>query len=55
VDQEDFGHIQACLSGSALRELGCENADFDGDLTVDDEDLDMFYPCMAGAGREPGC
>ena len=56
VDQSDFGYLQTCLSGSAqLPELGCEQADLDGDHDVDAEDVDVFRGCMAGEAGEPPC
>jgi len=56
VDQEDFGHFQACLSGSGQSYLpGCTNADLDGDSDVDDEDFSTFYSCISGSNQASGC
>jgi hypothetical protein len=56
VDQEDFGHLQACLAGAgALPVPVCEDADLDGDLDVDEDDCSVFLECLAGANRPPGC
>ena len=56
VDQEDFGHLQACLSGSGMSYApGCEDADFDADGDVDHDDLGVFQACMDGANKPPGC
>lgn len=52
VDQEDYGHAQACLSGEGTptADPGCANADMDGDLDVDRFDLDSFAYCFGGPG-----
>ena len=58
VDQEDFGFLQACLSGSGvLMEELCEPADLDRDVDVDTEDLERFQECMGGVGipMSPDC
>lgn len=55
VDQDDFGHLQACLSGAgnAQQDAACQDARLDGDADVDAEDLSLFQGCMSGAGRFP--
>ncbi|MBI4580126.1 MAG: hypothetical protein HY718_10520 [Planctomycetes bacterium] len=56
VDQDDFGHLQSCFSGTnSLRPPGCEDADMDGDFDVDGQDLDYFSSCFNGPNRPPGC
>jgi hypothetical protein len=56
VDQEDFGHLQACFSGANRPyESGCEDADLDVDSDVDLEDFGEFQACMGGANQPPGC
>ena len=49
VDQEDFGHLQACYSGDGtMYQTGCQNADLQGDNDVDLQDFNIFYSCMTG-------
>jgi hypothetical protein len=56
VDQEDFGRLQACFSGSGTSSPpGCEDADFDLDGDVDQEDFARFISCRDGPGRPPAC
>jgi hypothetical protein len=56
VDQEDFGHLQACLSGSGTSCLPeCADADFDGDSDVDNDDFNAFQPCISGPNQASGC
>jgi len=59
VDQEDFGHLQACMTGHTLGPpaTGCENADLDGDDDVDMSDFDIFDNCMRGPDipANPNC
>ncbi len=56
VDQQDFGRLQACFSGSGLAySSGCDDADFDDDGDVDQDDLTAFTSCQAGAGQSPAC
>lgn len=55
VDQEDFGHLQGCFSGGDLRSPGCEDADLNFDLAVNEEDFTLFLSCMAGPGQAPFC
>lgn len=50
VDQSDFGHFQACLSGEGQPYgPGCANADFNGDFSVSASDFNRFLDCMSGA------
>jgi len=58
VDQEDFGFLQTCLSGSAGGILaGCAAANLDGDSDVDQIDISKFFGCLSGAGvpGDPNC
>ena len=56
VDQEDFGVLQACLSGAYVPyTAGCKKADLDSDGHVDRDDLNVFLNCMGGANHPPGC
>jgi hypothetical protein len=49
VDQEDYGHFQACFSGSAIPAgPGCSNADLDVDTDVDQNDFTLFMNCWSG-------
>ena len=55
VDQSDFGHIQACLTGPGIRQqdASCLAADLDGDDDVDQSDLAAFHQCTSGPGIRP--
>lgn len=59
VDQSDFGHLQACLSGGSIAQTDpqCQNAKLDNDEDVDQYDLDIFLRCMSGSGvrADPNC
>jgi hypothetical protein len=56
VDQEDFGHIQACMASPAdVVPPECADADFDSDLNVNSEDLDDFLGCFSAPAQLPGC
>ena len=56
VDQEDFGFLQACYSGSGiLFQPGCGIADFNSDLDIDQEDFSEFMNCMKGPNQPSGC
>ncbi|NLX14580.1 MAG: hypothetical protein GXY44_13135 [Phycisphaerales bacterium] len=49
VDMADFGHLQACYSGSGMPPVaGCENADLDGNNTIDQNDFTLFRQCLSG-------
>jgi hypothetical protein len=53
VDQEDFGHLQECLTGSSgSLSAGCVDADFDHNNRVDAYDLGIFKGCKSGAGTQ---
>jgi len=59
VDQSDFGHLQACLTGAGTAQSAplCQDAilDYDGDVDLDD--LDIFCGCMTAANvlANPAC
>jgi hypothetical protein len=59
VDQEDFGHFQACLTGPnvPVSDPNCLNASLDGDSDVDQHDFLIFQRCMRGANvpADPKC
>lgn len=59
VDQEDFGHLQMCLTGSFgfQQELLCQDTMFDADPDVDQQDFTVFLACLSGAGvpADPQC
>jgi hypothetical protein len=50
VDQEDFGHLQVCLTepGHGPPEPGCEDADLDNDSDVDLADYGLLQRCFSG-------
>jgi uncharacterized protein (DUF362 family) len=51
VDQEDWGTMQACLSGELMPIApGCEKFDFQKDLDVDWVDVGFFQQCFGGPG-----
>jgi hypothetical protein len=59
VDQEDFGHLQMCLTGAGnpQYDAACQDAKLDEDDDVDEEDLAIFLGCFNGANTPPapGC
>ena len=58
VDQEDFGHLQECLTGSGLAPgPECQDADLDADEDVDHNDFGIFQGCLSGANvtADPDC
>jgi hypothetical protein len=59
VDQEDFGHFQACLTGPAVPVTApeCIGSNFDDDSDVDQDDFTLFEQCMTGANQpgDPNC
>jgi len=50
VDQEDFGHIQECMTGNGnpQEDPNCANALLDVDDDVDSSDFAIFQDCMSG-------
>ncbi|UCD30301.1 MAG: PKD domain-containing protein [Planctomycetota bacterium] len=57
VDQEDFGHFQACMTGTGNQQNGwdCLDTLLDTDDDVDLVDFGIFQGCMNGANQSPGC
>ena len=59
VDQADFGHFQACLTGPAVpvTDPECMAANLDGDSDVDVDDFGIFQGCVSGEGNpaDPNC
>lgn len=55
IDQTDFGHVQACLSGPLSPQLlgECQDARFDDDSDVDGADVQLFLGCLSGPGVSP--
>jgi hypothetical protein len=53
VDQEDFGLLQVCLTGSFAGPPapGCQAADLDADGDVDQGDVKLFIRCFSGPGN----
>ena len=51
VDQADFGHLQACLTGQGVapEDPACFDADVDDDNDVDQEDFTVLRVCLSGA------
>lgn len=51
VDQEDFGHFQACLRGAGVpqNDPDCLDAQLDADTDVDQADFSVFQGCISGA------
>ncbi len=59
VDQEDFGHLQVCLSGPSIPQDDpeCQDAKLDADNDVDRDDFVIFEGCLSGADvpADPAC
>jgi len=59
VDQDDFGHLQSCLStpGLPIADPDCQNACLDDDSDVDQSDLAVLLRCISGHGvsADPNC
>jgi PKD repeat protein len=59
VDQENFGHLQECMTGTGnpQNDPDCLNARLDGDNDVDLDDFTVFEGCMSGANvpANPNC
>jgi len=59
VDQEDFGHLQKCLTGVGVPQIlpACLNASVDGDSDVDENDVQIFITCLSGPNvpSDPNC
>jgi hypothetical protein len=59
VDQEDFGHLQACITGGSVPQTQseCLNARLDGDTDVDEWDVLIHQRCFGGPNvpADPDC
>jgi len=59
VDQSDFGHLQACLTGAGYSQdaPACQDTRLDGDSDVDNLDVARFLRCMSGENimADPNC
>lgn len=57
VDQEDFGHMQACMQAEdVLLGLGCDDIDLTGDHRYQYDDFAIFQACFSGPNpATPGC
>lgn len=54
VDQDDFGHLQECLSGTLPQtDPNCADTLLNGDAFVDQTDVAMFLECMGGPDQLP--
>lgn len=55
VDQDDFAHLQECLTGPVNPQIDplCQDTKLDGDSDVDQADVDAFIACMNGPGQPP--
>ena len=56
VDQEDFGHLQACLSGPDVPQTdpNCQDALLDEDSDVDQDDFGLFQVRISGPAVPAG-
>jgi hypothetical protein len=54
VDQEDFGHLQACLTGPIMPQTdpNCADTLLDDDDHVDHHEVSMFLNCLTAPGRQ---
>lgn len=52
VDQDDYAHLQACLTGNGgtVTDPNCMDCDLDSDEDCDTADVVKFSGCMTGAG-----
>jgi len=57
VDQEDFGHLQVCMTGEGnpQSDPACLDARLDEDDDVDLFDFNIFQSCMSGADVSSDC
>ena len=59
VDQEDFGHLQACVAGSGVEvtDPACLDARLDADIDIDADDVAQFVLCLSGpsVAVDPSC
>lgn len=56
VDQEDYAHLQLCLTGDLNPQTlpACADARLDGDADVDSNDAALFTYCLSGSGVPAG-
>lgn len=54
VDMEDFGHMQACITGpqEPVIDPNCGNALLDNDTDIDAADVALFENCFSGPGNQ---
>jgi len=59
IDQEDFGHLQSCITGGGRTQTdpGCFDALLDNDGDVDYRDVWLFQTCISGVNvpADPAC
>ncbi len=59
VDQGDFGHLQACLTGAGVPQTDpdCSDARLDSNEDVSASDVALFLQCLSGAQTpaDPAC
>jgi hypothetical protein len=59
VDQDDYGHLQRCLTGYWVSPIdpACQDTDLDGNGWVDRSDILVFQKCMTGPNvtGDPNC
>jgi hypothetical protein len=58
VDQQDFGLLQACLSGPGVPvSTVCRSGDVDGDEDADQQDVGVLQTCLSGSNvqGDPDC
>lgn len=59
VDQEDFGHLQACLTALSdpVTDPACNNARLAGVNSIGQDDVAIFISCMSGPNvpADPNC
>jgi len=54
VDMEDYGHLQACMTGSAAQnDPACQDARLAGNAGVGPADLTVFKKCFGGPNLPP--
>jgi GH35 family endo-1,4-beta-xylanase len=55
VDARDFGHLQACLSGSGIDQPqpSCQDGKLDSDSDIDPADIEIFVSCLSGPNATP--
>jgi PKD repeat protein len=55
IDQDDFGHFQACFTGNGIAQTDptCRDARLDADQDVDLDDANLFQSCFGGPNQPP--